>query len=126
MEESGMQSTKFEYYDSGSNSNIDEESAQESSDRQSKDAPHSGSEEVTDCLHYKGQKFEDLQLEDLDGVVFKSIEEVDQFYSYYSLAIGFSVRKHNIAQVTALRRNWKNQKKETDCREKREEKKIRK
>lgn len=84
-----MQSTEFEYYEFVSNSNIDEESAQERSDRQSKDAPHTvgrNSEEVTDCLHYKGKKFEDLQLEDLDGVVFKSIEEVDQFYSYFAIS----------------------------------------
>lgn len=95
-----MQSTEFEYYDPGTDSNNDEESAEDSSDRQSKEAPHSGSEEVTDCLHYKGKKYEDLHLEDLDGVVFKSIDEVDQFYAYYSLAIGFSVR---IERISATR-----------------------
>lgn len=36
----------------------------------------------TDCLHYKGKKYEDLQLEDLDGVGFKTIDEVEQFYAY--------------------------------------------
>ncbi|KAK9932636.1 hypothetical protein M0R45_019863 [Rubus argutus] len=53
-----------------------------------------GHDEATYCLHYKGKKYEDLVLEDLEGVEFKSIDEVDQFYSHYSLATSFSVRKH--------------------------------
>lgn len=51
-------------------------------------------DEGTDCLHYRGKKYEELQLEDLNEVEFRTIDEVDQFYAYYSLAIGFSVRKH--------------------------------
>lgn len=50
-------------------------------------------DEGTDCLHYRGKKNEDLQL-DLNEVEFRIMDEVNQFYAYYSLAIGFSVRKH--------------------------------
>lgn len=39
-------------------------------------------DEVTDCLHFQGKKYEDLVLEDLEKVEFKSVDEVDQFYSY--------------------------------------------
>lgn len=51
-------------------------------------------DEGTDYLHYRGKKYEDLQLQDLNEVEFRTVDEVDQFYAYYSLALGFSVRKH--------------------------------
>lgn len=73
---------------------MEESPGHSSESEHSEESPHNVCDELTDCLHYKGKKYEDLKLEDLNGVQFKSVEEVDQFYSYYSLAIGFSVRKN--------------------------------
>lgn len=47
-------------------------------------------------LHYKGKRYEDLRYEDLKEVDFESVEEVDTFYSFYSLAMGFSFRKEKL------------------------------
>ncbi|KAL6199362.1 hypothetical protein ACLB2K_029146 [Fragaria x ananassa] len=52
--------------------------------------------EMQDCTRYRGKLYKDLTLEDLKEVEFNSIEEVDKFYSYYSLAKGFSVRKYKL------------------------------
>ncbi|XP_050368420.1 protein FAR1-RELATED SEQUENCE 5-like [Argentina anserina] len=52
--------------------------------------------ELQDCTRYRGKLYKDLTLEDLKGVEFNSIEEVDNFYIYYSLAKGFSVRKYKL------------------------------
>lgn len=73
---------------------MEESPIHSSESEHSEESPPNVCDELTDCLHYKGKKYEDLKLEDLNGVQFKSVEEIDQFYSYYSLAIGFSVRKN--------------------------------
>ncbi|KAL6127467.1 hypothetical protein ACLB2K_070832 [Fragaria x ananassa] len=51
---------------------------------------------MQDCTHYRGKPYKDLTLEDLVGVEFATIEEVEKFYSSYSLAKGFSMRKHRL------------------------------
>ncbi|XP_040375220.1 uncharacterized protein LOC112196910 isoform X2 [Rosa chinensis] len=53
-------------------------------------------EEFDDRILFKGKPYKDLTLEDLRGVEFKSVEDVDRFYSYYSLAMGFSMRKFKL------------------------------
>ncbi|KAL6194747.1 hypothetical protein ACLB2K_035823 [Fragaria x ananassa] len=44
----------------------------------------------------EGKRYEDLRYEDLKEVDFESVEEVDTFYSFYSLAMGFSFRKEKL------------------------------
>ncbi|KAK9931104.1 hypothetical protein M0R45_018399 [Rubus argutus] len=44
-------------------------------------------------MEYRGKPFKDLTFDDLRDVEFGTIAEVDEFYSYYSLATGFSMRK---------------------------------
>ncbi|PRQ32077.1 putative transcription factor FAR family [Rosa chinensis] len=64
-------------------------------------------DENLDCLHFNGKKYEDLRSSDMIGVEFSSVKEVDTFYAYYSLAMGFSFRKEklcrNAAQVVVRR-----------------------
>lgn len=51
---------------------------------------------MIDCSNFKGKAYKDLTLEDMNDVQFNNIDEVDQFYSFYSLAIGFSLRKNKL------------------------------
>lgn len=94
MDESHCNSSEYEYDNCGSSPTQAEQEDFEHSNGRSEACAADRDDEVTDCLHFKGKNYEDLVLEDLEGVEFKSVEEVDQFYSYYSLATGFSVRKH--------------------------------
>jgi zinc finger SWIM domain-containing protein 3 len=94
MDELTNSSSESEDYDSGPIGSGLGPFPTDDSDRQRESAADDLSNDRTDCLHFRGKKYEDLQLEDLDGVEFKTADEVDQFYAYYSLAIGFSVRKH--------------------------------
>ncbi|XP_061993657.1 protein FAR1-RELATED SEQUENCE 5-like [Rosa rugosa] len=52
-----------------------------------------GLDESTDCLRYKGKKYEDLQFSDFNGILFRLVDDVERFYAYHSIAKGFSVRK---------------------------------
>lgn len=65
-------------------------------------------EQPDDCLNFRGKAYKDLTFEDMNDVEFRSIDEVDQFYSFYSLATGFSMRKNkldkNRAGTLVLRR----------------------
>lgn len=54
------------------------------------------SEIMQDFTQFRGKPYKDLTLEDLNDVEFKTIDEVDTFYSYYSLAKGFSMRRHKL------------------------------
>ncbi|KAL6196325.1 hypothetical protein ACLB2K_031940 [Fragaria x ananassa] len=70
-----------------------------------------GIEEETlyDCALFNGKPYRELTTEDLHGVAFKTIEDVESFYSYYSLAMGFSVRKFkldwNASRTVIIRRS---------------------
>ncbi|KAK9928610.1 hypothetical protein M0R45_025736 [Rubus argutus] len=44
-------------------------------------------------MEFRGKPFKDLMFDDLRDVKFGTIAEVDEFYSYYSLANEFSMRK---------------------------------
>ncbi|KAL6142132.1 hypothetical protein ACLB2K_060415 [Fragaria x ananassa] len=48
------------------------------------------------CTVFNGKHYRDLTLDDLKNVVFKSVEEAEKFYLYYSVAKGFSMRKHKL------------------------------
>jgi hypothetical protein len=52
------------------------------------DTPPTENEVPDDLLQYRAKPYKDLTLGDLKDVAFESIEEVDQFYFYYSLAKG--------------------------------------
>ncbi|XP_050378373.1 protein FAR1-RELATED SEQUENCE 5-like [Argentina anserina] len=47
-----------------------------------------------ECLMFNGKPYEDLTLDDMKNVKFASQEEIESFYAHYSLAKGFSMRKH--------------------------------
>lgn len=51
-------------------------------------------DEAQECMEYRGKPSKVLTLDDLREVEFCTISEVEQFYSYYSLAKGFSMRKY--------------------------------
>ncbi|KAK9912106.1 hypothetical protein M0R45_035980 [Rubus argutus] len=65
-------------------------------------------EQPDDCLNFRGKAYKDLTFEDMNDVEFRSIDEVDQFYSFYSLVTDFSMRKNkldkNRAGTLVLRR----------------------
>ncbi|KAL6141760.1 hypothetical protein ACLB2K_060047 [Fragaria x ananassa] len=48
------------------------------------------------CTMFNGKHYRDLTLDDLKNVVFKSVDEAEKFYLYYSVAKGFSMRKHKL------------------------------
>jgi zinc finger SWIM domain-containing protein 3 len=62
-------------------------------------------------LQFNGKHYKDLSMKDLEGVHFKTIEEAEKFYTYYSLVVGFSVRKHKLDMdrddpFLVVRREW--------------------
>ena len=62
-----------------------------------------------DCTRFRGKAYKDLTFDDLVDVEFETIEEVENFYSCYSFAKGFSMRKgrldKNRAGTLVLRRD---------------------
>ncbi|KAL6208074.1 hypothetical protein ACLB2K_019026 [Fragaria x ananassa] len=48
------------------------------------------------CTLFNGKHYRDLTLDDLKNVVFKSVDEAEKFYLYYSVAKSFSMRKHKL------------------------------
>ncbi|KAM5585610.1 hypothetical protein ABKV19_004813 [Rosa sericea] len=96
MEESGLRYTDRQYYNSGMYPNDEEGSSTDNSDEEIEYTNLMEEAEMQDCTRYRGKLYKDLKLEDLKEVEFNSIEEVDKFYSYYSLAKGFSVRKQKL------------------------------
>lgn len=105
MDDSGLRFSDFKYHDSWSMSDdedMDLDMSREG-DTEVKRAqtPNNVEEEMHDCLHFRGKKYEELQLVDLDGMEFQNINEVDKFYNYYALAMGFSVRKFKMDKNAA-------------------------
>ncbi|KAK9912722.1 hypothetical protein M0R45_036571 [Rubus argutus] len=95
MDGRGFQYTEYQYNESGMDLNTEEASSTEEWDEEMEDT-NLTEEEMQDCTQYRGKPYKDLTLDDLKGVEFKSIEEVDKFYSYYSLAKGFNMRKNKL------------------------------
>ncbi|XP_062006086.1 protein FAR1-RELATED SEQUENCE 5-like [Rosa rugosa] len=52
--------------------------------------------ETVDCTMFRGKPYKGLTFEDLKDVRFDTIEEADKFYLMYSVAKGFSMRKHKL------------------------------
>lgn len=45
-------------------------------------------------IRFNGKHYRYLSIKDLEGVDSKTIEEAEKFYTYYSIVLGFSIRKH--------------------------------
>ncbi|KAM5578706.1 protein FAR1-RELATED SEQUENCE 5-like, partial [Rosa sericea] len=106
MDESGMRFSEPNYH----GWSVDEDDFSDEYEELFSDEEASQSanmDENLDCLHFNGKKYEDLRSSDMIGVEFSSVEAVDTFYAYYSLAMGFSFRKEklcrNAAQVVVRR-----------------------
>ncbi|XP_062005564.1 protein FAR1-RELATED SEQUENCE 5-like [Rosa rugosa] len=95
MEEAGMwnmESSADVYVESDEVQSIEEE--QFESDTDGTNVSIQG--DRASCLNFKGKPYEDLEAADMIGVEFGSVNEVDSFYSFYSLAMGFSFRKQKL------------------------------
>ncbi|XP_062011542.1 putative protein FAR1-RELATED SEQUENCE 10 [Rosa rugosa] len=86
----GLRFSEEQYHNSGGFSN---EEGGFFSDESRGETFTFGLDESTNCLRYKGKKYEDLQFSDMNGIFFRSVEDVERFYAYHSIAKGFSVRK---------------------------------
>ncbi|XP_024164242.1 protein FAR1-RELATED SEQUENCE 5-like [Rosa chinensis] len=89
-EQHGLRFSEAQYHQSGRISNKEDGL---SSDEPKGETFTFGPDESTDCLRYKGKKYEDLQFSDFNGILFRSVDDVERFYAYHSIAKGFSVRK---------------------------------
>lgn len=94
MDDNGLRFSESNYYDSVENEEV--QSEEEDLEDEPEETLVSNSVDTQNCLHYKGKRYEDLRYEDLKEVDFESVEEVDTFYSFYSLAMGFSFRKEKL------------------------------
>ncbi|KAL6182214.1 hypothetical protein ACLB2K_043637 [Fragaria x ananassa] len=94
MDDNGLRFSESNYYDSVENEEV--QSEEEDLEDEQEETLVSNSVDTQNCLHYKRKRYEDLRYEDLKEVDFESVEEVDTFYSFYSLAMGFSFRKEKL------------------------------
>ncbi|XP_040364040.1 protein FAR1-RELATED SEQUENCE 5-like [Rosa chinensis] len=92
--ESGLRYSEHKYYDSLMDLNSEEGSINGSSDADMENTDFTKEEDMQDFTLFRGKPYQDLTLDDLKEVEFNTIEEVDRFYNYYSLAKGFSMRKY--------------------------------
>ncbi|KAK9929341.1 hypothetical protein M0R45_026443 [Rubus argutus] len=100
VDDSSLRFSEFQYYDS-ENSRDDQHTngyMNREQDIEQKRGKNSNNvwEGTEGSLHFRGKNYEELQLVNLNGVEFRDIDEVDTFYSYYSLAMDFSVRKQKM------------------------------
>ena len=103
MEESG---TRSDMNDSDETTNLlqtesedkdeDEDMVPVDEDEESESAKED--ESVTD---FNGKSYKDLTICDLSHVSFESVAHVDRFYLLYSVAKGFSMRKHKFEKSRA-------------------------